>query len=683
MAPDAAVETEKARNALIVKLAGNWPLAHAVVFRHRHGNDTPAFHRDIIQAWHSPTKEILVKAFRGGAKSTIGEEAVTLRASYGMFRNAIIIGSSSDRAVERLRAIKHELENNTFLHELFGPQIGSTWNEDKIVMANGVCIQAVGRGQSLRGTKYLDMRPDYVLGDDMEDEESTANPEAIMKFKTWFMAVVYAALDPGFTMRVLGTPLAPGCFVDVLSAMSGWLTLKYPSEFIDKQTGARTAMWPGRYPLEELDRIKQRLGEAGTPHVYAQEYLMETEDASKKTFKEQHFKVVPTVRTWHPTLAIFDPARTANVRTSATTGHVVGSWIGRKLVLWEADGRFLMPDQIVSEVFRVEEQYRPASIGVEEDGLNEFLMQPLRAEQIKRGVILPLQPLLAPKNMSKFRFIEALQPYFAAGEVEFAQPMPTLKAQLLGFPGGRIDAPNALAYFLKLRPGQLIFDHFSSLHVSVDLPRSSQVPMYLAVNGTQQYTTGILCQYDDGVLKILADWVRDGAPGLSLGSMVRQASLEAGQPLRLVAPAKHWREVDNVGLAPAAMKVPVRITQGGPEAKGREELRSMMRLVVRDFPAVRVSMEAHWTLNGFGSGYVCAVEHNGVVSKFAEDNVYKVLIEGLEAFAALLQSSTNQDMGGEANYAYTASGVPYLTTLPRGKHGTQELKVTGYQAQRR
>lgn len=669
---------EQTRNDLVLKFARNWVLAHQVIFKHRHGDETPDFHYPIITAWHSAQKNILVKAFRGGAKSTIGEDATALRACYGLFRNGLIIGSSSDRANDRLRAIKHELENNQYLNEMFGGLIGSTWNEDKIVMANGVCIQAVGRGQSLRGTKHLDVRPDYVMGDDMEDEESTASAEAIMKFKSWFMAVVLPALAPKRYIRVLGTPLAPGCFVDILSHMTGWQTMRYPAEFIDKGNGARTSMWRSRYPLEFLDEIKQGLTEAGTPHIYAQEYLMEVEDATKKAFKEQQFKVVPTVRTWHPCIAVFDPARTANARTSATTGHVVGSWIGRKLVLWEADGQFLMPDQIISEIFRVEDTYRPAVIGVEEDGLNEFLKQPLRTEQVKRGIMLPLQPLLAPKNISKLRFIEALQPYFAAGEVEFAQPMPVLQAQLLGFPTGRIDVPNALAYFLKMRPGQAIFDNFGSNHVAEDLLRSSREQMWLAINATQQYTTGVLCQYDGGTLKVLCDWVHEGDPGTSLPMLLRQAGLEASQRVRVVAPARHWTDVDSIGLVPAAARVPVAVSHGGPEAEGREELRKLMRTTVRDWPCLRVARAAHWTINGMAMSYVRHVDKHGVVSLHAADNVYKVLLEGLEAFAALLQAATNQGMSGGARYATTPSGVRHLTALPRGNDGTQELKTGGF-----
>lgn len=661
------MQSPDARSELILKFGRNRALAHATLFKHRHPDETPFFHHKIIEAWHSDEPRILTEAFRGGAKSTIAEEVITIEACYNLFNNAILLGSSSDRANERLAAIKHELENNEYINELFGNMKGPTWNEDKIILSNGAIIQAIGRGQSLRGVKHLGNRPDRVYGDDMEDEESVATPEARMKFKSWFMGTVLPACDvKRVRIRILGTPLDPECFVELIrKSMRGWLLQFFPAEYISKETGERTAMWDGRLPLAELDRIRGELFDAGTPHIYPQEYLLQAEDPTQKKFQAEHIRVEATVRTWHPTLAVFDPARTVNSKTSATTGHVVGSWIGNKLLLWEGDGRFLMPDAIINEMFRIDEQYHPVSIGVEEDGLNEFIMQPLRNEQTKRQCTLPVRPLKAPKG--KIQFIEALQPFFKAHEVVFATELPELKKQLLSFPTGRIDAPNALAYMLRLRPGMPIFENFGALNVAQDLLINKRSPAWLAVNATGYYTTGVLMQFNQGVLLVLRDWVREGDPGSALGDIVREASLEAQQHVRTVVPEKHYKEFDSVGLVPAAARIPIALMHGGPEANGREELRRMMRLMVRDRAAIQVSSNAHWTLNAFASGYCRAIQKSGVLSDFAEDGVYKVLMEGVEAFGALLQTAANSDKDDGPHYAFTDKGVRYLTALPQGR----------------
>lgn len=195
----ASIETndhDAARSDVILKLAQDPHLAHRVLFKHRHSNETPAIHRQVIDALHSNTRELLIMMFRGGAKSTLAEETLIIRACLQKFRNGLILGESYERAVERLRSIKNEFENNPYIEELFGDLVGPTWAEGKIILANGVILQAYGSGQSLRGAKHLDARPDELLVDDLENDESVNTPEARDKMAKWFFSTVIPALDP-------------------------------------------------------------------------------------------------------------------------------------------------------------------------------------------------------------------------------------------------------------------------------------------------------------------------------------------------------------------------------------------------------------------------------------------------------------------------------------------------------
>jgi hypothetical protein len=85
------------------------------------------------------------------------------------------------------------------------------------------------------------------------------------------------------------------------------------------------------------------------------EYMVQASNPELQKFKAEQMRVVPHIRTWQPTLAVYDPARTVKKETSSMTGHVVASWIGTKLVIWEGDGRFLMPDEMIKDLFRVDE----------------------------------------------------------------------------------------------------------------------------------------------------------------------------------------------------------------------------------------------------------------------------------------------------------------------------------------
>src|SRR6267142_4307202 len=108
------------RSEVILRLGRNKRLAHAALFGHRHPNETPDLHYEIIDLWHSQAPKVLLMAFRGAGKSTLSEEAVIVEACLRQFHNGVIIGSCYERAVERLTSIKHEFETNPFIEELFG-----------------------------------------------------------------------------------------------------------------------------------------------------------------------------------------------------------------------------------------------------------------------------------------------------------------------------------------------------------------------------------------------------------------------------------------------------------------------------------------------------------------------------------------------------------------------------------
>jgi len=645
------------RDALIERLARNPRLLHASLFPHRHGDETPPFHLEMIDAWWSADPHVGTEAFRGGAKSTIAEEAITGMACLRMFNNAIILGDNETRAKERLTSIKHELETNEAITELFGDLVGDTWTETKIVLTNGVVMQAYGRGQSLRGAKHLAQRPDMAFGDDMESEDDIVTPEARAKFASWFLKVVMPALTPSHKFRIAGTPLHPESWLVRLKKATGWRFKSYPIKFRNAD-GEWEATWKSRFPMSKVNEIERGYIDAGATQEWHQEYMVQSEDPAVKAFVPELMKVEPTMRTWHATYAMYDPARTVKT-TSATTGVVVFSWINNRLIVWDGYGPRWKPDEIISDMFKVDDQYHPVTIGVERDGLEEFILQPLRQEQMRRAYAIPIRPMKAPKG--KLDFIRSMQPFFKAGEVVFAKELPELRAQLLGFPTGAIDIPNALAYAMILRPGQPIYENFSYLNVVEEIFKLSRQSMYLAVNATQMYTTAALLQIVDGAMHVLWDACREGDPGAVLSAIIMDANLEAGQKVRVYADPSHFGNYDTVGLRGAAAKVPVRLGQGGLAINGRDEIRALLRKQIKSRPALQVSSKARWVLNGFAGGYCKEVLKNGILSEFATEGPYKNLFEGLESFASMIQMGS---LGDEqpVNYAYTSDGRKFISS---------------------
>jgi hypothetical protein len=637
-------------------------LAHRLLFKHRHANLTPDFHREIIELWHDPSHErVLIQAFRGAAKSTLAEEAIIIQAFTRRFHNAIILGETYERAVERLRAIKHEVETNPLLNALFGDQVGPIWSEAKIQLNNGAIIQAFGRGQSLRGSKHFDHRPDVAFADDIENEDSTATPEAIEKCKTWLLATVLPALEPASLVRINGTPLHPRSVICQLAADPGWISRVYPIMHIDPGTNLETPTWPDRFDLDAIARKRADYARLGMSHTFAQEFMCQAEDPASKPFTDSLIKVEPAVRTWQAVYAMCDPARSTG-RSSASTGMAVWSWIGNRLIVWDAFAGFWQPDRIVHEIFEIDRTYAPVAIGVERDGLEEFILQPLRHEQVKRGCAVPIRPLRA--SAGKLGFITALQPYFKAGEVIFAKECPQAREQFLNFPSGRIDIPNALAYALTLRPGQPVYDAFNTTHVvEVEVhPRSSLC--WCALNSDGRCTTAVLVQPVDGALHVIADRAREGEPSAWIADMLAELRLEAGGPMRLLVPPVHYNQFSPVGLVAALRSLPAECTRGGDPAAGRAAITSQLNRLAHGRPALQVSTAARWTLNAFAGGYCRELNRQGQLMAEPSTNTYAVLMTGLESFAAVMRAVRDDEEGVERHYAFTPDGRKYLTSRP-------------------
>jgi hypothetical protein len=659
------------RKRLIVACHQNRVLAHRVLFKHRHPQESPEFHDEMIRRWHGRSRYELMMAFRGGAKSTIGEEALPIMAGFREFKNCIILGYNADRAIERLAAIKHEIESNDAFRQVFGDLRGPVWGDDRVVLANNVMIQAHGRGQALRGIKHQDMRPDMVFFDDLEERGDVTEPAARAKLLRWFMTSVIPAMDPGHRGRMAATPLDPEALPMSLARDPEWNVSRFPIKYKDSE-GKWKATWPARFPLtraeaveigaeDSVEAIENRFVSQGMLQDFNSEYMCEAETPELKPFKQEMFRTEPQVRTWQAVYAMFDPARTTN-KDSATTGFAAWTWMGPRLVVWQSWGKLLMPDQILDALFEVNEQFHPTLIGVEEDGLNEWLLQPIRQMQAAKGITLPLKAERAPRG--KLDFIRALQPYFNAREVVFAEPMQELERQLKSFPTGRIDAPNALAYALKMRPGAPIFDSFSNRHIAENLQPLAGQPAWLAINAKGGTTAAAVVQLIDGAIRVYADCLREGEPALTVPDIVAWANLEVSRNCRVVIPPHHWEKYTNIGLVQALKKCVGDVRQGAPLALGREWLRHQLQREVRGQPAVVVSDRARWVLNGFAGGYSRELMKGGGLSETAEENQYKVLFEAVESFAGLLKVGSLDRDNDERQYATAADGRRYVSALP-------------------
>ena len=101
------------------------------------------------------------------------------------------------------------------------------------------------------------------------------------------------------------------------------------------------------------------------------------------------------------------------------------------------------------------------------------------------------------------------------------------------------------------------------------------------------------------------------------------------------------------------------VQRSGTSIEGQPVLARLFQRELRGFPAVQVSTNARWALNGLAGGF-CRGLKNGVLTLDAEPGPYRTLLEAIEGFAALTDAGAF-DESQELSYATTASGARYLS----------------------
>jgi len=662
--------------------ADRW-FAHQVLFGRRHPEESCAAHAELVARIHDPSPRFSFEGFRGFGKTTYLEEAAVLRAALGEFRYMVVVSANfRPLALQRLAAIRREFEINRQVEKIFGDMKGPVWRDGEIVLKNNVCIQAVGRDMSVTGLKWHDTRPDALLLDDVEDPNEVRTDVERLATWDWLMKTLIPSMSHPLNdwVRSLGTRRGKGSLPERLER-AGWPVLKMPIEHLGP-TGERLATWPAKFPLAVVDKMRENY--RGDMHTYAQEYMCQPVSEENRTFRESMMRSAARERTFEATWAMYDPARTVGQR-SATTGKAVWSYVGRKIVVWAASGHRWLPSEMIEDIFEVAERYDPTWIGVEEDGLNEWVREPLRAEQMRRGMMIPVKPVRAPR--SKLSFIGGLQPYFDAGEIELAGDFPDLRAQLLSFPHPPIDVPNALAYALRMRPGSPVHDCQIDDLVALSLPVSPWRPLYSCAHARDGWVTAVLAQFVDGEVHVLADFAHQGSADEWIGAIAAEIGL-MGNTRRMSVPASprgidalkapdlapvavrretqwvtpetHFDHWINVGLNQAIARLPAIPLRGGKLSAGYGWLGDSLGRSSRGEPIVKVSEHARWTLKALAGGY-CR-DARGVE---IETGPYRCLMEGLEAWLGLMQQGADDEEETDVgHYATDRMGRRYRSVMP-------------------
>lgn len=316
-----------------------------------------------------------------------------------------------------------------------------------------------------------------MVGDDLENDEAVASEDRREKFRDWFFNTLIPLGSKRCIYRVVGTILHedsllmsfmpdiildPECIIEPLrlrtTSRKSWLGVLYRAhpEFEDFSQ----LLWPEQWDKDRLREVQQAYVDQGYPEGYAQEYLNNPIASSMAYFREEDLIRIPLeeveLSTQQPEeyyiaadFAISEKSRRAF--TALVVGGVAADGVLR---IREVIRARLDSADIVEYLFSLHEKYKRRSASqvepiflIEKENISKAIGPFLDRTMRERDTFLAVEQM--DPIHDKLLRARPFQARLRTGMVEFdmdAPWWPTLKHEMLTFPGTYVDQVDSLAW---------------------------------------------------------------------------------------------------------------------------------------------------------------------------------------------------------------------------------------------
>ena len=253
----------------------------------------PNFHQQMYDAWASGAKRLAVIAPRYFGKSFVYSVMCPQWEIYeGSSSSGLLVSATGALAEKWLRLVKEDAEGNEWIRGRYGNCVGDPWTADNAIFKTPrgkFELMAKGAGKQTRG-----FHPDWIVCDDLENDEQMDSADQRQKVKEWFFGTLLNTLGDKERLIVVGTLLHPDSLLSDLRHMEGWTVL-----YFECTTPDNLSIWPEKWPMSALEARKRELEEAGMGHLFDQEFRNRPYAGTASVFHRDWFK------SYEPESAVF------------------------------------------------------------------------------------------------------------------------------------------------------------------------------------------------------------------------------------------------------------------------------------------------------------------------------------------------------------------------------------------
>jgi hypothetical protein len=437
-----------------------------------------------------PGTRLAIIAPRDSAKSTWLSFAYPLFCAVtGRQRYIVLVADTTEQARRYLSALKRELEQNARLTQCYpAGRRGRAWKANRIVLTNGVEIEALGTGQNIRGRKNAQTRPTLVVVDDPQDRRKVASAAQRAADWSWFTQDLLNVGSPLTIYLVAGTSLHREALVDRLLRQPGWETRRFAAIeqwpqamslwhgweaiYTDRENAHRDrdarafyerhhqemdrgaiVCWPERESLYALMRLRVDIGRT----AFESEKQGNPLNPELCEWPEEYFGEHIWFARWPARLAAramaLDPSKGRDSRVGDFSAFVMLGVSDDATLYVEADLRRRPIEEMIHEGVEWYRTFQPDAFGCEANAWQDLLGADFEAEFRRQG-ILSVRPWPLENHEPKIVRIRRLGPWLSQRRLRFktaSSGTALLVEQLKDFPVGQHDdGPDALEMAIHL-----------------------------------------------------------------------------------------------------------------------------------------------------------------------------------------------------------------------------------------
>ena len=358
---------------------------------------------------------------RGHAKSTHFDIMLPLWLKFQeipQLHVMVLVGKSQVSAKTLLGDVQAELQYNRRIIHDFGEQFNhGSWEEGRFVTRDGTAFFSLGRGQSPRGLRYKEDRPNYIVIDDLDDDELCQNEARVRKITDWIKEALFGALDGGRGRFIMvGNLISKNSVLQNICDSKGVHVSQVNA--LDKE-GNPT--W-SKYTKKEFDDAAEFMGY----RAFQKEYMNNpiTEGA---VFKNDWIRWKPALplKKYDAIVAYCDPSFKSSTKNDYKAIKVWGK-VGTELHHLFAFVRQKSVSEMVRWFYALHERMNEEGVicdyYIEANFLQDILLDEFELEGNLRGYQLPIRADKRAKP-NKFQRVEAVSPLSERGFVYYNEKM--------------------------------------------------------------------------------------------------------------------------------------------------------------------------------------------------------------------------------------------------------------------